>query len=148
MVLGELFTDSTRPKYVEVGAGLLIDGKPVPSGVRVRVPADVAAYLIAQRWAREVDRGHRTPRGVLEWHPVGGIPGVGVNLDEWPSHMRPLWMRAEGRVKRSAGLPHTVPTYCARCERVAYQRQRDDAESARGVQRVVCNRCIESSGHE
>lgn len=146
MALGELFTDSAPPKHVEIGTGLLIDGKPVPSGVRVRVPADVAEHLIAQQWARGVDRGHQTPRGVLEWPPVRNIPGVGIGLDEWPTHMRPSWMRADGRVKRAEGLPHAVATYCTRCERVDYQREHAGADRARGVQRIVCKRCTES-GH-
>lgn len=140
MALGELFSSagSAPPKHVEIGTGLLIDGNPVPSGVRVRVPADMAEHLIAQRWAREVDRGHQTPRGVLTWHPVRSMPGVGVRLDEWPSHMRPAWMRTEARVRCAEGLPHLVPTYCTACERVNYGRVQNGAEqTARGVQRIV-----------
>lgn len=142
MGMGELFTDSAPPSYVEIGTGILIDGKPVPSGVRVRVPADIAKHLIAQQWAREVDRGHRTSRGVLEWQPVRTIPGVGIGLDEWPSHMRPRWMCAEARVKRAEGLPHLVPCQCTKCDRVSYGRDSGSAErTARGVRRTVCKRC-------
>lgn len=146
MALGKLFgsAESAPPKHVEIGTGLLIDGKPVPSGVRVRVPADMADYLIAQRWAREVDRGHRTPRGVLKWHPVRAMPGVGVGLEEWPSHMRPAWMRTDSRVRLAEGLPHLIPTYCTACERVNYGRQREGAErTSRGVQQIVCKDCIQ-----
>lgn len=141
--MGELFTDSAPPILVETGTGLLIDGRPVPSGVRVRVPADIADFLVAQKWARKTEKGHATPRGVLEWQPVRQIPGVGVGLDEWPTYMRPSWMRAEARVKPNGRIPQAVPTYCTKCERVDYQPEHKGAErTARGVQRIVCKRCV------
>lgn len=151
---GELFTDSTPRSYVEIGAGLLIDGKPAPSGVRVRLPADLVEYIIAQQWGIHAEGPHlgfllnqkdaEKGRGVsIELRAPKAPPGVSLGLSEWSTHMRPLWLRAEGRVRR-AELPAVFPCVCSRCGRTGYVRAGTRRTAQRGDAWFVrCGKCAQ-----
>ncbi|KAF4410911.1 hypothetical protein [Streptomyces lycii] len=128
-----------RRVFVQLDAGVLIEGAPAPAGVRVQCPDDIAEYLIAQQWAHSVkgphiiDRGTRQP---LIWRAVRSIPGASVPLDEWPSWMRPAWMRASGRVKQweDGKNIRVAPAACPGCKKIQYVRHDklpDDSEPAR-----------------
>lgn len=147
MAMAELFSVRAPHRYVQVGTGLLIDGKPVPSGVRVHVPDDIAQYIERQRWGHIVERPHlmvgrKGSRGHV-FDSFRYIPGAGVSVAEWPNHMRPTWMRPDGRVKRAEGLRAVVPVVCETCGAHGYARKRIGARRApRGdAYEIVCARC-------
>lgn len=152
MTSGELFTDSAPRKYVEIGTGLLIDGKSVPSGVRVRLAQDVADHIVAERWGQRADGPHKgfergtEGRGVvIKWPTPKAPPRANRPLSEWPTCMRPDWALPEYRVKRMDS-PHMFPVVCSRCARPGYAVF--DAETKRGAQRgdawyLPCGLCAQ-----
>ncbi|GAA3502309.1 hypothetical protein GCM10019016_094170 [Streptomyces prasinosporus] len=127
----------TPSVFVQLVAGVLIEGAPAPAGSRIECPPDIADHIVSQQWGQRVQGPHIIDRGIrqqLVFRKVRALPGSSVPLDEWPSWMRPAWMRADGRVKRWDSDIRVAPAVCPDCSKVRYVRTDalpQDAEPAR-----------------
>ncbi|RSS98857.1 hypothetical protein EF910_37705 [Streptomyces sp. WAC07149] len=107
--------------YVELTRGVLVNRMRAGTGMRLRCPSDVGDYLTGIGWARVVPAAHRLNDGrQLVARQIREIPGASDELSEWPSWMRPAWVRPDGRAVLSGDDRPWLPTRCRSCPRFGY----------------------------
>lgn len=112
--------------FLELSAGLVLDGARVGAGMRVRVPADVGGWVLAQGWASKAPGPHRIPGGrSLLAARSRDLPGVDESPGDWPIWMRPAWVRPDGRAVPSGDDRRWLPVACPSCLVFGYVRRTD-----------------------
>ncbi len=107
--------------FVELLTGVRLDRVPLGVGMRIQCPFDVGGHLTEKGWGRKVGAGHRMGDGrALIAFKAREIPGTAEDFSEWPSWMRPAWVRPDGRATLSEDNRQWVPVSCPRCPRYAY----------------------------
>lgn len=133
--------------FVELLSGVRIDGAPLGAGMCVECPADIGGYLTEKGWGRKRAAAHKLSDGrPVIAYKVRKVPGTSEELSEWPSWMRPAWMRPDGRAVPSGDDRQWVPARCRSCQRFGYRLKDRLPQSARRDERadswvIECERC-------
>lgn len=136
--------------FVELLSGVRIDRVPLGVGMCIQCPDDIGGYLTAKGWARKRVGAHKLSDGrTLIAFKVREIPGTAEDLSDWPSWMRPAWMRPDGRAVPSGDDRPRVPVRCRTCKRIGYRLKETLPADTRRDERadcwvIECKRCAVS----